>query len=382
MKRERRFQMGVLAALLCMTVCVAQAAAVRDDVSDKDKYLVSAKAGGINFVSGLAEVQRANAQEWQSLGMKDEVRAGDRVRTGAGGRVEMLLTPGSFLRLDENAEFKLTNSSLERLSINLLRGAVIIEALGVGDDAPLVGIATPHTKIAVMRSGIYRINAAQSETEVAVRKGRALVGSNLSFVVKGGRKIVTTAETPMTETAKLDKRERDEFDAWSKDRAEEIAAVNRKLSERTLRASLVSFASLNSSFTPSYRSIGFWVFNRSRNCYTFVPYSWDWASPYGGNYFTSTGFGAGLACCAGGNYGRGAGNAANTQGNTGAGGRGNNGGDGNNPPQQPRPSIPERERPPRDLPVREMPVREMPVRERPMMDAPGGRRIEQPLLNN
>lgn len=383
MKRERRSQLGVLAALICLAVCATQAVA-RDDASDK--YLVSAKAGGINFISGRVEVQRANAEKWQPLTAKDAIHAGDRVRTGAGGRIEMLLTPGSFLRLDENAEFKLTNSSLERLSISLHNGAIIIEALGVDDGAPIVGVATPHTKIAIMRSGIYRINAAQGATEVVVRKGRALVGDDLSFVVKSKRKIVAATGTPVAEAAKLDKRDRDAFDSWSKERAEQIATVNRKLSQRALRTSLISFSALNASFSPNNRSIGFWVFNGSLNCHTFVPYGWDWSSPYGGNYFTSTGFGNGLACCTGGNYGRSTGNVASTP-NTGTSNTGSQGGtnDGANPPspeppQQPRPSLPERE-----MPVRDLPVREMPMRERPEMESQHGRSPEPPqerLLNN
>lgn len=373
MKRKWQFQTGVLVALLCMTVCTAQAAA-RDGASDN--YRVSAKAGGINLVSGLAEVQPAKTEGWKALTAKDELRAGDRVRTGAGGRIEMLLTPGSFLRLDEHAEFKLTDSSLELLSVNLLRGAVIIEALGIDDGAPIVSIATPHTSVAIMRTGIYRINAADGATEVVVSKGRALVGNDTPLLVKGGRKIVRTAAPPTAmEVAKVDKRERDEFDLWSKERAKEIATTNRKLSHRTLATSLASFSAFDSSFSRGFRSIGFWVFNSGRNCYTFVPSGWAWSSPYGSSYNTSVGFGSGIGCCPAGDYRRGNQSAGQpSAGSTSGGTQGNSGNGSVNPPRSDPPQRP-------SFPVREMPSRDVPMRERSPIGDTRSQQIDRRVID-
>ena len=58
-----------------------------------DKYLISAKAGGVNFTEGAVNVIRADGKS--GLLMKgDQIEIGDRVSTGSDGRVEVLLNPG------------------------------------------------------------------------------------------------------------------------------------------------------------------------------------------------------------------------------------------------------------------------------------------------
>ena len=44
---------------------------------------------------------------------------GDAVRTGLDGRVEMLLNPGSYMRVGENSEFELADNSLNNLEVRL-----------------------------------------------------------------------------------------------------------------------------------------------------------------------------------------------------------------------------------------------------------------------
>ncbi len=307
MKQERRFHasLWVMALCLMLSVCAAHAVA-GDDTRTASKYLVSAKAGVINFISGRAEFQRDDRQGWRSLTTKEALRAGDIARTAPDGRFEMLLTPGSYLRVGGDAEFELTDTSLESLALNLRKGTVIVEALSANDDAPLLTLTTPHTQVAILRGGIYRISADANNTAVGVRKGRAGVGGNLTTLVKGGRKIVVpqqgspaASSIATTEVVKFEKRERDELDLWSKERAEELARVNRRLSSRTLANALSGYSAFNDPFgwgsrTYGFRSSGIWVFDASRNCNTFVPFGWYGRSPYGGNYSTAFGYTGGI----------------------------------------------------------------------------------------
>ena len=65
-------------------------------------YLISAKAGAVNYVSG--NVYLANKTTNRSRVLKgDSIEAGDRVATGQDGRAEVLLNPGSFVRVAENS---------------------------------------------------------------------------------------------------------------------------------------------------------------------------------------------------------------------------------------------------------------------------------------
>src|SRR5688500_20348166 len=76
----------------------------------------------------------------------DDLRAGDRVRTDFDGRVEILLNPGSYLRVGGNSEVEMSNNSLDNLALRLIKGTAIVEATGVDDLELNINISTPHPK--------------------------------------------------------------------------------------------------------------------------------------------------------------------------------------------------------------------------------------------
>jgi hypothetical protein len=86
-----------------------------------DKYVISAKAGGVNHVSGTVTVARRD-KRYGRLINGDSVEVGDRVATGVDGRVELLLNPGSYVRLGANSEFEFVSTSLDDLSLKIYRG--------------------------------------------------------------------------------------------------------------------------------------------------------------------------------------------------------------------------------------------------------------------
>ena len=63
---------SALLILCCSVISLAQ---------NREKYVISAKAGGINAVTGEARVHGKGESEWQQLMITDDLNAGDRVRT-------------------------------------------------------------------------------------------------------------------------------------------------------------------------------------------------------------------------------------------------------------------------------------------------------------
>jgi FecR protein len=253
----------------------------------REKFVISARAGGVNAVTGRASMRAHGNSEWRQLTIKEDLEAGDVVRTGLDGRVEMLLNPGSYMRLGENSEFELADNSLENLEIRLVRGTAIVEVTGADDEELLIGITTPHTRMSIVRRGLYRVNVVPGDnTELIVRKGRVMLeGSHTK--VKGGNKVVFSSNS--VSVAKLDNADKkgwDTFESWSKDRAQTLATENSKISSRTLNAFANSFGSDWSYLSRSGRS-GFWLYSSRARCYTFVPYYGSWDSPYGGGYSRS-----------------------------------------------------------------------------------------------
>lgn len=266
--------------------------------------IISARAGGVNYVSGDVTVSGEGRAERQALTTTDNLAVGDTVRTGAGGQVEVLLNPGSYIRVGENSEFALADDSLESLRIKLTKGSAVVEATGFDELRVSIEIVTPQTTASIIRSGIYRFNVtAAGLTEVAVEKGRALVGRERT-VVRGG-KIARVGGSGL-EVAKFDKKMRDSLDLWSRERGKMLAETNRKLSVRQVNTLLASaqwdnilstqrdgFGYVNDLNNRGLSVAGIWYFDPGRRCFTFIPGNYGWTSPYGYGYGNNLFWGGG-----------------------------------------------------------------------------------------
>jgi len=276
---------SIAVMLCCSFVGLAQ---------NREKFVISAKAGGINAITGEASVHSKGESDWQRLMITDDLESGDRVRTAYDGRVEILLNPGSYLRIGGDSEVELSDNTLSNLEVKLLRGTAIVEATGADGLELNISISTPHTRLAIVRQGLYRLNVVPGDaTELIVRKGRVIL-SDSHTKVKGGNKVVFSATA--VSVAKLTKEEKklkeeEAVDVWSKERAETLAKANRRINDRMLNS---AFASYRDTWDPFGASrLGLWFFSSRLGCYTFLPYYFGLGSPYGLSYTTSIYFPAG-----------------------------------------------------------------------------------------
>jgi FecR-like protein len=313
--------------------------------TERNMYVVSAKAGAVNIVEGVASYKR-DADNWDMLIAGDDLKNGDAVKTGSDGRLEVLLNPGSYLRIGQNTEFVFIDTALDQLKIELLRGSASIEvAVGDGQIGTLATIVTPEGEFYIVRGGIYRFNVEQGRVEAFVRKGKLMIraqtglagakpemvaisdGHNKAIVpgtpISEGKRVVL--EGSQTSILAFNKKEEDSFDLWSKDRASMLIAAHKKLSGFGRRSSLIS---------------NVWVYNPFFGCYAFLPGYFGYSSPYGCRYgfyntswwrrhygdgdFRGGGTGGGIGSGRGGGSGSGSGSG----GGLGAGGGGGIGGSG------------------------------------------------------
>ena len=257
--------------ITAITIFLIAGAAIGQDrkplpPGEQDRYLVSAKSGIVNLVEGDVNA-RVNDAGWKFLTVGDALAEGETVRTGSGSRVEVLLNPGCYLRVGGNSRFVFVENAFDSLKLKLLSGSAIIEAAAV--DGRLA-IEVPGNEVYAMRSGLYRVDVADDgRTEVVVRKGRLLIGS---LVVREGMKAVLNGSTPAL--AKVDKKDVDGFDNWSKDRAKALIAANKSLSTRALKRNTL-LRSINTDV---------WIFDRRCGCYAFLPGTSSLYSPYGWCY--------------------------------------------------------------------------------------------------
>ena len=237
-----------------------------------DKWVITAKAGGVNYVQGDVNITRETGKSGLLL-KGDAVDVGDQVSTGANGRVEMLLNPGSYLRVDENSAFQFKTTDLEDLQIQVTRGSVMLEVFAANDFK--VAVSTPKQNYDLVDTGIYRVDvAADGNARIEVWKGKVEVGD---AVLKGGR--AGSGLDGQFAVAKFDRDERDSFETWSRDRAKELAKATDSLRDKTLRTSLMQ--SFLGGRWNMYNSFGLWVYDPRFGGSCFLPFGYGWASPYG-----------------------------------------------------------------------------------------------------
>jgi hypothetical protein len=206
-----------------------------------------------------------------------------------------------------------------------------------------IGINTPQTDALIIKGGIYRFNVLPNETtEILVRKGRVLFGKGVANKIKGGQKVTIGRDGSAVEIAKLNKKEQDSLDLWSKERAETLARANQRLQRRPLLTAFNNFGmdSWNSwGQSAGYGTLGLWVYSSTARSYCFLPVgSRAWSSPYGHRYGNGFGYyGNGYDWPRG--YGNQSGNGyPTTGGNTTGGGSTGRGGNANpTPAPQPQP---------------------------------------------
>jgi hypothetical protein len=132
-------------------------------------FIVSTKAGVVNYVQGASNVETATT-----------VKAGHVISTGPGGAVEVLLNPGSYLRLGENTSVVLDRVELYDIALHVVNGSAIIEANGFSKELPLE-INTGDLQMQIIKDGIYLF----SDGKVVVVDGKIRDAKNGLVYGKG-----------------------------------------------------------------------------------------------------------------------------------------------------------------------------------------------------
>jgi hypothetical protein len=266
---------GLCAALFAVAVFAQDPRIV---AAAGDRYVISANAGGVNYITGKVAVTRKDGTGGY-LVTNDELKAGESITTASGSMAEILLNPGSYVRLGDSTTFQFVTTSLDDLKVNLQKGSAVFEVIAADDFK--VTVQTPRSAIDLTRSGVFRVDVlADGSSRLAVFKGKAYAGPNGGTQVKSGN--VAVLSRGSVAIAKFDRDRGDELDQWSKDRAKELTKVNSRLKRNDLRNVLLN--AFNGRRWNMYNSFGLWVFDPVRRMWAFLPFGYGWGSPYGWGY--------------------------------------------------------------------------------------------------
>ncbi len=250
-------------------------AAISQDVSS---HLISARAGLVNYVDGKP-IRSQGLNDESPVVLRDQLRTGDRVRLGDSERMEILLNPGSYLRVAGKAELDVVRTAFEDMQFGLSEGTIIVESSLFNKKVHALQIATPSGDVSVIENGLYRIEVLLSQqVSVSVIRGQAKWlkdRKEIATLKTGKRYVAGNGVDGKPQVAKLDKAQMDDFDLWSRRRAEYLVAANTRMSAYSQESAYLGYG---------YRYQGGWAYNPFYNCFTFIPFDSAFLSPYGYSY--------------------------------------------------------------------------------------------------
>ncbi len=203
-----------------------------------------------------------------------KLNAGGELRTLENGRAELLLNPGSYLRLAESSLVRFTKTGYATMKFEILEGEIILESAAFNPTIHSLSISTPAGDFQVAAKGLYRLGL-EPRLRVSVYKGALeWMGNNRKRRrLEAGRSYQVEAATSRLHSGKL--RKKDDLNQWSKKRAQQLAQSNSRLSARVRRSAYPSFG---------YQNRGGWVLGNKSQWFTFVPFDSKPKSPYGFRY--------------------------------------------------------------------------------------------------
>jgi len=118
------------------------------------------------------------------------------------GKAELLLTPGSFLRIGDNSEVRMLSRNLENTRVKVIKGMAMLDTeAGYKHD---LAIIMDGTTTRIDKKGIYGFNA--NHGAISVLNGKATVYQGDSRItLKKKRQLYIAGQSPL-EVRKLDKR--------------------------------------------------------------------------------------------------------------------------------------------------------------------------------
>jgi hypothetical protein len=252
--------------------------------------VISAKSGMVSKAEGEVFIGETAVAESQTNFPEVKENA---VLSTKQGRAEILLTRGVYMRIGEDASFKMLTTRLIDTRLEILTGSALIEAAEIVKDNNLTILAGEAT-VAVTKHGLYRFD--MKDNSLKVFDGTASVTVNGETMLVGqGRLLKMDAGKPVIE--KFNKDEVDALDNWSRRRAEQIARANPSSAKQVYdsgcgpygngRFNASNWAAVNNNNpnSPCYNPCGGWRYNTWYGLITYIPCGANIYSPYGYRYY-------------------------------------------------------------------------------------------------
>jgi hypothetical protein len=177
--------------------------------------------GTINYVEGQATL---NGQQLTPGETRTTVVQPNGTIDTQAGYVEVLLTPGAFLRIGHDSEVAMPALGLANIQIQVVRGSAMIEAADLVKDT-VMQVSMGGATTSIEKHGLYDFDANQQLVRVLDGKAKLLEASRVKTIGKGDQVVLRAANL---KSQGFDKKavEADPLYVWSRARSEAEAQSN------------------------------------------------------------------------------------------------------------------------------------------------------------
>ena len=202
-------------------------------------YAFSANLGymRISLIAGDVQIKTPGADDWGMASINSPVGEGDQVWAPRGGRVELQLNGGTYIRLDQNSALQILSMDRDSSQFYLSQGYAYIYYGAPGGS--VIQVDTPDASTRAFDKAIFRIDMSEQYTDVAVYKGYVETENRVGTTGINAGQMVSLGQNTDGELAPMGPP--DDWEMWNKTRNNRIFA-RRGASFRYLPAELRAYS--------------------------------------------------------------------------------------------------------------------------------------------
>jgi hypothetical protein len=227
------------------------------------------RPGAINYVEGRANIgsRELNAS---SVGSAELERG--QVLTTQAGKIEILLTPGVFLRVADNSAVKMVSPDLANIDVAVLKGRAMVEVTDISKNNN-IRVDLNDASVKLLKRGLYDFDADHNQIRVFKGKADVLTGSQKVSVGDNHAVTLNSGDTKLKSKGFDDKLYTDDFYRWSGLRSGYLAEADAET------------ARLYVNGGPGWYGSG-WYWSPWYSAYTFIPGDGIFYSPFGWGFYS------------------------------------------------------------------------------------------------
>lgn len=185
--------------------------------------VISAHSGLIHFTDGSVFLDDQPIQ--QQTGKFDQMNNGSELRT-QDGRAEVLLTPGTFIRVGPNSAIRMVSNQLDNTQVELLSGSAVVDQGADKLSNTSVTVLYNLDQVQIQAPGRYRIDSEPPQVKVETGKAEIKSGDKSVQAAAG---YVVPLDSKLTARKLLNGSQPnsgDDLDRWDQSRDNTVAQNN------------------------------------------------------------------------------------------------------------------------------------------------------------